>query len=271
MITTKYAEHWLKSIPLLWDIEEVVNSLHRKFYSINVKRILDCACGTGTFAIELAKRGYEIDCSDGCESMVAVTESEAKKNRIPLKPKVVRWGDISKHFSGDYDVVMVRGNSIPYVISWDNQDDTFYLDIEKADEELIKSFKAVHEQLRPGGIFYFDMRGMYEKEGKEVVGQGTIDRKVATLTFDVSYHRGYLRKVISELRIGNKVETRFYNSYHLPFLKLDDLLQDAGFKLENIRHCVAINGEYIYTPFFVTKAITSDSINYYNTRKSHLA
>lgn len=246
-------EHWRKSIPLMWDVERVVDSLDRKFRSAGVRRILDCACGTGVFAVGLARKGYSVDCSDASREMVSVTQKEAKKNSLLLKPKIVRWSELSANFSGNYDLVMMRGNSVPYVISWENQNGNFELDVEKADKELVNSFREIHAQLRPKGIFYFDMRHIHEKEGRELVGEGVIDGKQASLTFDVSYHRGFLRRIRSKLKAGNKTETRVYNSYHLPFLKLDDLLQEAGFRLENIRHCVTINGENMYAPYFVAK------------------
>lgn len=252
-----YSEHWQKSIQLLWNVEEVVAALDRRFSTVSAHRILDASCGTGEFTAALAKRGYAVDCSDADPSMVACTEKTAEQAGVSLEPCIASWKELSGIFSGEYDAVMMRGNSLPYVISWDKisgdtQKSTFDLDLEKADEELLASFKAVYEQLRVGGVFYFDMRHVYEKEGKEMCGEGIIDGKPASLTFDVTY-RGYVRTIISELQIGEEKDVRVYNSYRLPFEKLDDLLLDAGFALENIRHCVALRGENVYTPYFVKK------------------
>ena len=270
METTNYVSHWQKSVPLLWNVDEVAASLERKFGGVrrtefvggsgglvaawgSPKRILDCGCGSGEFTIALAKRGYAIDCSDGDALMADATRQASEAAGLALDPKVLRWCELSRHFEGGYDVVMLRGNSLPYVLSWGNQEDQFRIDCEKADESLVRSFRAIREQLRRGGIFYFDMPHVFEKEGKEQVGKGEIGGIPATLTFDIGHKRGHIRRVISELTVGNAKEERIYNGLHLPFVNLDHLLQEAGFRLRDIRHCVAINGENIYSPFFVSR------------------
>jgi SAM-dependent methyltransferase len=40
-------------------------------------RVLDCACGTGTLAVGLALRGFEVSASDASEGMVARTRALA--------------------------------------------------------------------------------------------------------------------------------------------------------------------------------------------------
>ena len=45
-------------------------------------RILDCSCGIGTFAIALAKLGYEVSGSDGSPGMIEQARLAVKK---PMK------------------------------------------------------------------------------------------------------------------------------------------------------------------------------------------
>ncbi len=119
-----------------------VNSLISK-YSKGSKNILELGCGTGIHAIELAKKGYQIDGVDLSKRMVDIA-----KKRLDHLP-----GDISSAVSfkqGDnrkyrnqkkYSVVI----SLFHVIGYMNSND----DVEAM-------LKTVSLHLKKGGLFIFD-------------------------------------------------------------------------------------------------------------------
>ena len=48
-------------------------------------RVLDCACGTGTLAVGLALRGFDVTASDASPAMVARTQALAEERGVPLR------------------------------------------------------------------------------------------------------------------------------------------------------------------------------------------
>ena len=278
-------EHWRQTVNLVWDVERVVDSLERKFDG--VIKILDCACGTGEFAIELAKRKtsmdvdfpamgglrkYEVDCSDGDKNMVEIARRQVEMCglEMALDPKVIKWKDLDKRFEGNYDFVMMRGNSLVSINSWGNDTESldYEINAERADREIIEAMRVIHGQLREGGVFYFDMRGQLEEPVNvpktrrgfrtehvfdKCIGAGKFEGKEARVTHEVKYFpRNNVRRIVSRITIGDFVDEQVFNSYLLPFEKVDYLLQEAGFKRGNIR-CVALDGETLYTPYLVKK------------------
>ena len=72
-------------------------------------RVLDCACGTGTLAVGLALRGFDVSASDASAEMVARTRALAGSTaRIEVRRP---WEDLD---GGPYDAVFCVGNSITH-------------------------------------------------------------------------------------------------------------------------------------------------------------
>ncbi|MGZ8458546.1 MAG: class I SAM-dependent methyltransferase [Gemmatirosa sp.] len=74
-------------------------------------RVLDCACGTGTLAVGLALRGFEVTASDASEGMVARTRALAAEHGARLATAVRRWEELD---GGPFDAVFCVGNSITH-------------------------------------------------------------------------------------------------------------------------------------------------------------
>jgi SAM-dependent methyltransferase len=74
-------------------------------------RVLDCACGTGTLAVGLALRGFEVTASDASEGMVARTRALAAEHGARVEAGVRLWEDLD---GGPFDAVFCVGNSITH-------------------------------------------------------------------------------------------------------------------------------------------------------------
>jgi SAM-dependent methyltransferase len=74
-------------------------------------RVLDCACGTGTLAVGLALRGFEVTASDASEGMVARTRALAAEHGARIEARVRLWEDLD---GGPFDAVFCVGNSITH-------------------------------------------------------------------------------------------------------------------------------------------------------------
>jgi SAM-dependent methyltransferase len=74
-------------------------------------RVLDCACGTGTLAVGLALRGFEVSASDASEEMVARTRALAAAHGAHVATATRAWVDLE---GGPFDAVFCVGNSLTH-------------------------------------------------------------------------------------------------------------------------------------------------------------
>ena len=57
-------------------------------------RVLDCACGTGTLAVGLALRGFEVAASDASAAMVARTRALAAERGVDVRAATRAWAEL---------------------------------------------------------------------------------------------------------------------------------------------------------------------------------
>src|SRR5271157_3660432 len=105
--------------------------------------ILDCSCGIGTFAIALAKLGYEVSGSDGSQGMVDQAILAARQADIDLPLKCCTWEDLPVHVAGPFDLVFCLGNAIGHT---------------RNGEEMLRSLQGMRAVLRSGGKLVIDSR-----------------------------------------------------------------------------------------------------------------
>ena len=244
MSEADYAKHWDKTIPFLWN-EEYIESLNALLKEHNVKSILDCACGTGFPSLDLATRGYNLQCSDGDDRMLELFRQNAEKRGVAIEPRCLLWTELHQ-IDGQFDCVMLRGNSLVYCASWADQDGRF--DPQKADIGIQQSLAAVFRKVRPGGFLYVDITNLREREGVRDFGERAEDGIHYALRMEASYDIGRSHRILhSTLTRNGVVEERIYNSYFLPHARLVQLLHDAGFsRVEQYR---PVNGETSYSVF----------------------
>jgi SAM-dependent methyltransferase len=74
-------------------------------------RVLDCACGTGTLAVGLALRGFDVTASDASEAMVARTRALAAAHGARVAARARVWEELD---GGPFDAVFCVGNSLTH-------------------------------------------------------------------------------------------------------------------------------------------------------------
>jgi len=108
-----------------------------KTYNTNSKKIIEFGSGTGKHAILLCEYGFQVKGIEPSAEMLGV----AKYNTHPLLS--FQQDSISSFDSPErFDVA----TALFHVISYLN-----------TNEELLSSFKKVHQHLGPGGLFIFDV------------------------------------------------------------------------------------------------------------------
>ncbi len=147
-----------------------------------VRSACDLACGTGTTALELARRGIRVFAVDLSPTMIRITHSKALSARVPV---VVIRGDMRMFrlphavdlITCEYDAL----NHLPRRC------------------DLSGVARAAARALRPGGCFYFDVNNRahleknwpgtvwLERPGVVMVMRGSYDRRRATGCLDLEW------------------------------------------------------------------------------------
>jgi cyclopropane fatty-acyl-phospholipid synthase-like methyltransferase len=123
---------------------DYVQSILKK-YKINGSMILELGCGTGSFGIEMAKRGYEMICLDLSTEMLDCAAEKAEKEDLDIL--LLNQDMCNFELYGTVDVIVCLLDSFNYLTK---------------DLQVKKLFKLVHNYLNPGGLFIFDVNTEYK-------------------------------------------------------------------------------------------------------------
>lgn len=132
-------------------------------------RILDAGCGSGSFALELARRGYSICGIDLSAEMLVAARERVRQAAVALP--LIRGDLLAPPFGRQtFDAVLCRGvlNDI--------------LD----DASRAAALKALAKVLRPGGVLVMDVRewdASVRRKTREPVLEKTVSTPRGTLTF----------------------------------------------------------------------------------------
>lgn len=113
---------------------------------IEVKMVLDLACGTGTMSCILAGRGYELIGADGSEDMLAAAMQKASEVQ-GIRPIFLQQYMQELDLYGTVDAVICCLDSINYL--------TRVADIKE-------TLRRIHLFLAPGGILIFDINSPFK-------------------------------------------------------------------------------------------------------------
>lgn len=106
-------------------------------YSVGpTQRLLEIACGTGTHALQLAQRGYQIVATDYSPDMIE--RARQKTAHVEFFPQDMTQLDVA---GAPFDAVYCMFDAIGYVVT---------------NEALEKVFQGVHKHLRSDGLFVFE-------------------------------------------------------------------------------------------------------------------
>lgn len=188
-------------------------------------RLLDVGCGTGSYALALAEKGYQLQAVDLDTEMISLAESKMKEKNI--KVDFYRLGMLhlkEKYEQGSFDGIYIIGNVLVHL-----------------NKEDIKEFLALAaELLHAGGKVFIQIVNYYRILELNLDGLPTIYSQDDSVRFERDYEYNesenmiYFRtrlidhfedEILSENRIG---------LYPLCKNELEKYLNEAGFKIENI-------------------------------------
>ncbi|MDP8246513.1 MAG: class I SAM-dependent methyltransferase [Candidatus Tritonobacter lacicola] len=124
--------NWKKRLAREWPF------FQKLFRDNGVKRVLDCACGTGRHAILFARNGYSVWGSDIDEGMIALSRENALKAGVEVTFVRSAFSELSRTFEGEsFDAIICTGNSLGPLPDY---------------HELHLSLKNMASIIAPGGI-----------------------------------------------------------------------------------------------------------------------
>ena len=111
------------------------------FHPVN---LLDVACGEGSFAVAMAKLGYQVKGVDQSEEMVALACERAREGEVEVDFVVEDMRDL--RYQGEFDLVTCFFDSMNYLLTI---------------KDLQEAIRCAFNALRPGGYYIFDMNTIY--------------------------------------------------------------------------------------------------------------
>ncbi len=113
-----------------------------KRHKIQPQSVFDLACGTGSLAMELHRRGYRISGADGCREMLRMGEIKGQKRGSSLPIDYFHRNLLNLHDLPVCEAVLCLYDSMNYMMSLD---------------DLSRAFQEVRRIVAPGGLFIFDI------------------------------------------------------------------------------------------------------------------
>ncbi|PYG88175.1 methyltransferase family protein [Ruminiclostridium sufflavum DSM 19573] len=125
---------------------DYVESIIEK-HKAEASMILELGCGTGSFGIEMARRGHEMICLDLSTEMLDCASEKAKKEGLDIL--FLNQDMCNFELYGTVDVIVCLLDSFNYLTRA---------------SQVQKLFRLVHNYLNPNGLFIFDVNTQYKFE-----------------------------------------------------------------------------------------------------------
>ena len=114
-----------------------------QYSNVEVKRVLEAACGPGMFLESLPEYGYYVLGYDLNPAMVKYAKEKLKRSKINVNQADVIEGNMKNmKFDEKFDAAFICINSLGYL---------------RSEEEICSHFKVMAESLKPGGIYIIEI------------------------------------------------------------------------------------------------------------------
>ena len=191
-----------------------------KKQAVNVESVCELGCGTGQMTMLFAKAGKEVIGIDYSPEMLMVAQDHAYDEGVSILYSMQNMAEFE--LDGEVDFICSCCDSINYLLE---------------DEDVLSTFKQVHQHLKQDGLFIFDMNTAYKY--KEVLG----DQIFADQTEDAAYIWENFydeEEAINEYEVSffikdengkyeRTIENHYQRAYSIEVIKA--MLEEANLKL----------------------------------------
>jgi len=181
--------------------------------------ILDIACGEGTFAVAMAKKGFQVTGVDRSPQMLGFAKERAGRfhfrERENANVEFLLQDMRSMFFEDRFDLVTCWFDSLNYLLEL---------------EDLQKTFAGVHRALKKAGLFIFDMNTIY---GLAVIWQREpcYIQQNSPEMFEIHFPSYDFEKRIATTRIMGFAKAGD------GWIRVDEEHKERGYTLEETRQC----------------------------------
>ena len=183
------------------------------------KQILDIACGTGSYALALAKLGYSMTALDADKGMIDSASEKAELEGLDLALIECYMENIKDCIEGHFDGAYCIGNSLVHL---------------NTNEQISQFLKDIYEILNKGSRFVIQIINYDRIIKHKVTELPPIKNDEVGLEFARNYHISEDQKQVAFntcFKIEDKVEE--HTTMLLPLFKeeLEKMLKTADFKI----------------------------------------
>lgn len=189
---------------------------------LDAELVADLGCGTGTFCLKMAAKGYEMIGIDQSAEMLSCARQKALQAEADVL--FLNQDMTSFELYGTVDVITCLMDSVNYV--------TYKSDLKRF-------FKLVKNYLNPGGLFIFDINSPYKfenilssnvfyemDEDVSYIWQNSYDKSKKLCRFDLSFF-------VKEGELYRRFDEVHYERCYTR-KELDDMLDSAGLTVKSI-------------------------------------
>jgi ubiquinone/menaquinone biosynthesis C-methylase UbiE len=197
-------------------------------HPVTGRSVVEIACGTGTVAIALAEAGWQVHAIDSSAEMLAQARVKAQVRQLDIV-----WGqqDMRQLMLAErVSLATCLYDSMNYMLS---------------DDDLLSTFRHVHDALLPDGLFLFDMNTAWAMSALWNGETYFSDADDLSVVFESAYDAHQQRttvKVVCFQRVGDLfrkiVEEHTEQAY--PPEHIATLLTDVGLRVEAQYECFTL-------------------------------
>jgi SAM-dependent methyltransferase len=144
----RYYDTLMQDVPYRMWVSYIVDLLRRLDSAFRFRRVLELACGTGTVALEFARKGCQVVGVDLMEGMVEVAREKARKMGLTRRARFYVQDIAKLHLPDEppFDLALCLFDSLNYIT-----------DPTKLSRVFLRTFAHV----RAGGYFVFDLNSEF--------------------------------------------------------------------------------------------------------------
>jgi ubiquinone/menaquinone biosynthesis C-methylase UbiE len=176
--------------------------------------ILDIACGEGTFAVAMAKKGFQVTGVDRSPQMLHFARERAERENV--KVEFLLQDMRALPFEDRFDLVTCWFDSLNYLLEL---------------EDLKRAFAGACRALKKAGLFIFDMNTIYGLAVDWQRHHCYVQQDTSEL-FEIHFPSYDLEKNIATMRITGFVKEGDR------WTRMDEEHKERGYTLEEIRQCL---------------------------------
>ncbi|MFX0070850.1 MAG: class I SAM-dependent methyltransferase [Candidatus Hermodarchaeota archaeon] len=205
-----------------WELraKRETNFFKTLFEKNNVKKVLDCSCGTGQHTIIFNQLGFEATGSDISKAMIRKAKENAEKNQITAKFIVADFRNLTNIFEEKFDAIITVGNSLPHLMN---------------KKEIKKAVREMYKLLNSNGTLIIEQRNFDKLIKNNIRFMPMTIREDQAFFYVLDYYPKKITFNVINLKYTNKEFKVFSVDYNpLKKDKLIKIIRKSGFSNFNI-------------------------------------